>query len=101
MARSDDFVARAIRGAGWLILWGGFIGAALTVGAQIYLFLKSGEWIEQGTLDMLGGLLNWQWAITPTDWLGLHRTINALNSGFSLAIVGSALGLAMISFEAE
>lgn len=101
MARSDDFVARAIRGAGWLLLWGGLLGGALTLGAQIYLFLKSGEWIEQGTLDMLGALLNWQWAIAPTDWLGLHKSINAINGGFSLAFVGFVLGSAMITFEAD
>lgn len=99
MARSDDFVARGIRGAGFLILWGSMLASAWIVGVQSYNYLKTGVWLSIGVLHLLGESFHWAWGLEPSNWIGLHGLINTLNAGVALAIVGGLLGLALIRFE--
>ena len=79
------------------------------VGAQIYRWMREGEWTHIGVLDglritlthccvrdgdtgRLAALLKWLDA--PVDWLGLHRVFEVLPASlalFALSIAGNSI----------
>ncbi|OJW82857.1 MAG: hypothetical protein BGO66_02945 [Alicycliphilus sp. 69-12] len=86
---------------GALIAFASLVTGAILLGSQIASFLKSGTWESSGVLYFLGELFLWEWALMPMDWVGLHSMLNSLNTGFSVAFVGSFIGLVLASFEAS
>lgn len=97
--RSEDGVAKTIRGIGALLCVASSLGALGLLSTQIYAYLKTGEWVPSGVLDAVGPLLHWEWAVMPMDWLGLHGMLNAVNSGAALFVCGVTLGLFLAGFE--
>lgn len=99
--RSDDMVARGVRGVGVLILvvaWGVFV---LVLGWQTFVYLKDGIWIPSGTMASLGDVTSWAWARSPQSWFGLHEVLEFFNFGVVCALVGSVLGVKLINFESQ
>ena len=99
--RSEDAVARWIRGTGLFITSISSLIALNILGLQAYAYLKVGEWSPLGILDYLGPILKWEWALYPEDWLGLYGLINALNAGVTVFLVGLLIGVVLMSFESR
>lgn len=97
--RSEDGIAKTIRGIGVLLCIASMLGSLALLSTQIYAYLKTGEWVPSGVLDTVGPLLHWEWAVMPMDWLGLHGMLNAINSGAALFCVGVCVGLLLSNFE--
>lgn len=99
--RSDDIVARGVRGLGMLTLiaaWGVFV---LLLGWQLFIYLKDGVWVPAGTLTCLGDLTSWGWTRSPQSWFGLHEVLEFFNFGVACAVVGSVIGTKLIRFESH
>lgn len=99
--RSDDMVAKGVRGLGLLILfaaWGAFL---ILLGWQLFVYLKDGVWVPAGTLTCLGDLTSWGWTRNPQSWFGLRETLEFFNFGVTCAFVGSILGFKLVNFESK
>ena len=74
-----------------LIFISGGLGALVALGIvlwQIYIFLKSGQWLSLSVISAL----NWcqvEWAIVPTEWFGLYKVLNWLPLSLTSLIIGS------------
>jgi FPC/CPF motif-containing protein YcgG len=88
----------------------GCIAAFLSlISAQIYRWLRDGQWTHVGVSDGLSAALTRccvndgdtgrlaalvRWLDAPVDWLGLHRVLELLPASlalFALAILGNSL----------
>lgn len=63
------------------------------IGTQIFYYLKTGVWYECGLITTAAnfGLIKAGWAYNPTDWVGLHKSLEFINAGFA------ALSVSMIA----
>ena len=55
----------------------GVLGAFGILGYQIYFYLRSGYWLSISIITALGWLES-EWALNPTQWLGLHKILNSV-----------------------
>ncbi len=71
--------------AAWLVGLG-LLGAIAVWFYQIYIFLLNGFWMSISVVTALSWL-KVQWALAPSQWLGLHKILDFLPlSLFSLGI---------------
>lgn len=99
--RSEDLVARSIRGVGWLLQVVGALFALFVLGVQTYDYLKLGIWAPVGTLDFLASFTQWGWIHMPTDWVGLHESLNYVNAGICGLIFALVVGEFLKHFESQ
>jgi hypothetical protein len=65
----------------------GILGALGILGYQIYFYLRSGYWLSISIITALGWLES-EWALNPTQWLGLHEILDSI----PLSVTSLALG---------
>ena len=58
----------------WIFVW------------QVFTYLRQGNWIPFSLLDGLAWL-KVPWAVTPTDWLGLHNLLNQVHVSIGLLLL--------------
>ncbi len=87
MSQKANPIATVFYGVAFLTLGVGGFGCMLTIGVQIYRFLRDGFWVQMPALTKFGELFGSEWMLYPMDWLGLHNMLNSLNSGVMLFAV--------------
>lgn len=70
----------------------GVLTAIGIMGWQIYAYLKFGEWPSLSVITILSWC-NIEWARSPSDWVGVHKTLNA----FPLSLASFVIGIAPVS----
>lgn len=107
MSRVVKQSAILVRVAGGIVAYG-CLGAFLClIAAQLYRWLRAGEWTSIGIAGGLRALLAWggvmdtdagrlaelaRWLDAPTDWLGWHKVLDTLPASlllFTLSVAGN------------
>jgi hypothetical protein len=70
----------------------------LILGWQVYGYLRQAVWQPVSAIDALR-YLNMNWAIAPTDWLGLYRFLDWMPVTLLLLITGVSLTFVAYSQE--
>ncbi|MGD0301211.1 MAG: hypothetical protein ABSE86_29390 [Bryobacteraceae bacterium] len=69
-------------GAGCALGCGGMAIAAVVIGWQAYVWLRTGHWpnlsLATAIAPIISGTYFWTWFVTPDAWLGLHTVIKFL-----------------------
>lgn len=91
MPSGADASSRIMGIVGLLIGLGGILGCLAILGWQVFHYLRSGYWIAISVIDGLTRM-GVEWAIYPTDWIGLHNMLGAINLGAAIMICGVVIG---------
>lgn len=75
--------ALAMLAGTWCVL-----GAPGVLAFQIYHHLKYGSWMALSVLDILKGA-GIEWAVRPTDWFGLHQSLDWVPLSAALFVLGA------------
>lgn len=86
-------VAWIVIGAPWYI---GGMGCFLVFAKQCVDLLRRGDWVPFSGLDLLRLGFDSAWLHTPTDWVGIYKTLNWIHGGLLAAIIGGTLSLALV-----
>jgi hypothetical protein len=77
------------------------LGALGVLAVQAYQYLKHGRWMALSVLDTLK-ITGIEWASRPTDWFGLHQSLDwaPLSAAlFLLGVVVAQIGSAIVKAE--
>ncbi len=96
LSQPKDLMAQGIQWTGLFVMAGGMLWGAVVLGGQAIDYLKVGYWDSLGLLWYVGQLLDWNWAVDPKSWLGLHALIDRINAGVGIAVLALLAGAVLL-----
>ena len=87
-----------VEGVVWLVCAAFIGGLAAPLGWQVFVYLRSGEWVPFSTLDALALFSSSPWLRSPDDWIGFHRMLDAIHGGLFLMAASGLVGLVVVGF---
>jgi hypothetical protein len=67
------------------------------LGLQIYAWLRSGAWFPFSVVDGARLIFDYQWLVSPVDWIGLHGALSQIPISALLLIGGVGLFFALLN----
>src|SRR3970040_483024 len=86
------------------MLWLEFATASLLVlgviAFQLYAWLRTGAWEPISVVTLLA-FVGLEWAISPNDWLGVHRILNFIPLSLTFFVLALPSGMFLFLFYRE
>lgn len=78
----------------------GVLSGIAVLGYQCYVWIRAGVWVSLSALSILTWL-ELQWALSPRDWIGLHKLLAMTPLFLTLPLLGIALAAFGIAIGEE
>ncbi|GEM_PF-3070994 len=74
-----------------ILIYGGVVVSGFWVfGKQCYTYLRYGEWVPRSVIDLME-MFEVRWAMSPDDWIGLHKVLDWTPMSVALILTGIVL----------